>query len=104
MSSLEGLQLQCSKTESSGGDPIKVASQASEHSFLDDYEKCKSKEERGQLLNGDFGDTPSLILVIPLSEAELGIQSLSFSELIDLSPNRFLTGSSIFGCRKSSLS
>ena len=62
----------------------KIASQVSEYSFLDDREKCKSKEDRGQLLNGDLGDSPSLILVIPLSDAELGIHSLIFFELIFL--------------------
>ena len=65
---------------------LKISSQASEVLFRDDCEKCKSKEERCQLLNGDFGDTQSLILIVPLPSAELGIHSLWFLELIDLSP------------------
>ena len=64
----------------------KIASQVSEYSFLDDREKCRSKEERGQLLNGDLGDSPSLVLVIPLPDAELRIHSLNFFGLIDQSP------------------
>ena len=47
-----------------------MASQASEDLFRDDCERCKSKEERGQRLDGDFGDTPCLILAIPLSFAD----------------------------------
>ena len=65
---------------------LKIASQASEDLFRDNCEKCKSIEEQGQLLDGDFGDAQNLILIAPLSSAELGILSLWFFELIDLSP------------------
>ena len=67
---------------------LKIDSQVGEDLFCDDCEKCKSIEIQGQPLDGDFGDTQSLIFVIPLSCAELGNHSLRFFELIDLSPRQ----------------
>jgi len=55
---------------------LKIASQASENLFRDDCKKCKSIEVQGQLSDGDFSDTPSLIFVILLTSPELGIHLL----------------------------